>query len=62
VNNRGEYLLTDQAGFDPSVVLREDWKALEPVKPWRDYINPFFLRNAKISVKAWMFCSVEKLP
>jgi hypothetical protein len=33
VNNRGEYLLSDQEGFDPSVVLHEDWKALEHVKP-----------------------------
>jgi hypothetical protein len=33
VNNRGEYLLSDQEGFDPGVVLHEDWKALEHVKP-----------------------------
>jgi hypothetical protein len=33
VNNRGEYLLSDQEGFDPSVALHEDWKALEHVKP-----------------------------
>lgn len=32
VNNRGEYLLSDQAGFDPSVVFREDWKPLERVR------------------------------
>jgi len=32
VNNRGEYLLSDQASFDPSVVLKEDWKPLEHVK------------------------------
>jgi hypothetical protein len=33
VNNWGEYLLSDQEGFDPGVVLHEDWKALEHVKP-----------------------------
>ncbi len=33
VNNRGEYLLSDQEGFDPGVVLHEDWKPLERVKP-----------------------------
>ena len=33
VNNRGEYLLSDQASFDPSVTLKEDWKPLEHVKP-----------------------------
>lgn len=33
VNNRGEYLLSDQAGFDPSVTFKEDWKPLEHVKP-----------------------------
>jgi hypothetical protein len=32
VNNRGEYLLSDQPGFNPSVTLKEDWKALEHVK------------------------------
>jgi hypothetical protein len=32
VNNRGEYLLSDQPGFDPSVTFKEDWKALEHVK------------------------------
>jgi hypothetical protein len=32
VNNRGEYLLSDQPGFNPSVTLKEDWKALERVK------------------------------
>jgi hypothetical protein len=31
VNNRGEYLLSDQAGFDPSVTFKEDWKPLEHV-------------------------------
>lgn len=33
VNNRGEYLLSDQEGLDRGVVLHEDWKALEHVKP-----------------------------
>ena len=33
VNDRGEYLLSDQAGFDPAVALKEDWTALE--KPRR---------------------------
>jgi hypothetical protein len=33
VNNKGEYLLSDQAGFDPSVAFKEDWKPLEHVKP-----------------------------
>ena len=33
VNNRGEYLLSDQEGFDPSVTFKEDWKPLEHVKP-----------------------------
>jgi len=35
VNNRGEYLLSDQEGFDPNRYTKynEDWKALEPVKP-----------------------------
>ena len=32
VNNRGEYLLSDQPGFDPSVTFKEDWKALERVR------------------------------
>jgi len=32
VNNKGEYLLSDQPGFDPSVTFKEDWKALEHVK------------------------------
>ena len=32
VNNRGEYLLSDQPGFDPVVTLKEDWKPLEHVK------------------------------
>jgi len=32
VNNRGEYLLSDQASFDPSVTFKEDWKPLEHVK------------------------------
>jgi hypothetical protein len=31
VNNRGEYLLSDQASFDPSVTFKEDWKPLEHV-------------------------------
>ncbi len=29
VNNRGEYLLTDQTGFNPNVEFNEDWKPLE---------------------------------
>lgn len=33
VNNRGEYLLSDQAGFDPNVALKEEWKPLQHVKP-----------------------------
>lgn len=32
VNNKGEYLLSDQPGFDPSVTLKETWKPLEHVK------------------------------
>lgn len=32
VNNRGEYLLSDQPGFNPSVTFKEDWKPLEHVK------------------------------
>ena len=32
VNNRGEYLLSDQPGFDPAVTLKEDWRPLEHVK------------------------------
>ena len=34
VNNRGEYLLSDQAGFDPNTVFKnnEGWKPLEHVK------------------------------
>jgi hypothetical protein len=34
VNNKGEYLLSDQAGFDPNAVFKnnEDWKRLEHVK------------------------------
>ena len=32
VNNRGEYLLSDQPGFDPSVALRENWTALERLR------------------------------
>ncbi len=32
VNNKGEYLLSDQPGFDPSVTFKEDWKALERIK------------------------------
>lgn len=31
VNNRGEYLLSDRPGFDPSVTFKEDWKPLEKV-------------------------------
>jgi hypothetical protein len=31
VNNRGEYLLSDQPGFDPGVTFKEDWKPLERV-------------------------------
>ena len=33
VNNRGEYLLSDQEGFDPSVTFKEDWTPLQHVKP-----------------------------
>jgi len=33
VNNRGEYLLSDQAGFDPNVAFRESWTPLQQVKP-----------------------------
>jgi hypothetical protein len=29
VNNRGEYLLTDQTGFNPNVEFKEDWKPLD---------------------------------
>jgi hypothetical protein len=32
VNNRGEYLLSDQPGFDPAVTFKQDWKPLEHVK------------------------------
>jgi len=34
VNNKGEYLLSDQAGFDPNTIFKnnEDWKPLEHVK------------------------------
>lgn len=32
VNNRGEYLLSDQASFDPSVAFKEEWKPLEHVR------------------------------
>lgn len=31
VNNKGEYLLSDQEGFNPSVELKEDWQPLEHV-------------------------------
>ena len=31
VNNRGEYLLSDQGSLDPSVTFKEDWKPLEHV-------------------------------
>jgi hypothetical protein len=33
VNDRGEYLLSDQASFDPSVTFKENWTALQHVKP-----------------------------
>ncbi|MBZ5593353.1 MAG: SHOCT domain-containing protein [Acidobacteriia bacterium] len=33
VNNRGEYLLSDQEGFDPNVTFKEDWTPLVHVKP-----------------------------
>jgi hypothetical protein len=29
VNNRGEYLMSDQTGYDPNVELKEEWKPLE---------------------------------
>jgi hypothetical protein len=29
VNNRGEYLLTDQTSFDPNLEFKEEWKPLE---------------------------------
>jgi hypothetical protein len=33
VNNRNEVVLSDQAGWDPNVVLKTgNWMALEPVK------------------------------
>lgn len=31
VNNRGEYLLSDQPGFNPSVTFQEEWKPLQRV-------------------------------
>ena len=31
VNNRGEYLLSDQEGFDPAVEFKEDWRPLQRV-------------------------------
>jgi hypothetical protein len=33
VNGKGEYLLSDQAGFDPNTVLKESWTPLQHVKP-----------------------------
>ncbi len=33
VNDRGEYLLSDQEGFDPSVTFKENWTQLQHVKP-----------------------------
>ncbi len=33
VNNRGEYLLSDQAGFDPNVAFKESWQPLQHVQP-----------------------------
>jgi hypothetical protein len=33
VNNRGEYLLSDQPGFDPATTFKEDWKPLQRVRP-----------------------------
>lgn len=36
VNNKGEYLLTDQTGFDPNVGSTVEWKAM----PRRDPMNP----------------------
>jgi hypothetical protein len=33
VNNRGEYLLSDQAGFDPNTVSQESWTAMQHAKP-----------------------------
>jgi hypothetical protein len=33
VNDRGEYLLSDQASFDPSVTFKENWTPLQHVKP-----------------------------
>jgi hypothetical protein len=32
VNPRGEYLLSNTPGFNPGVVLREDWTELNPVR------------------------------
>ena len=29
VNNKGEYLMSDQSSFDPNVELKEEWKPLE---------------------------------
>jgi hypothetical protein len=29
VNNKGEYLVSDQAGFDPGTALQEEWKPLQ---------------------------------
>jgi hypothetical protein len=33
VNNSGEYLLSDQAGFNPNTVLKESWTPLQHVNP-----------------------------
>jgi hypothetical protein len=33
VNNRGEYLLSDQAGFDPNTVSQESWTSMQHAKP-----------------------------
>jgi hypothetical protein len=32
VNNKGEYLLSDQSSFDPNTVSTESWKPLQRVK------------------------------
>jgi hypothetical protein len=33
INDKGEYLLADHAGFDPNVVLKDStWTALQQVK------------------------------
>lgn len=33
VNNRGEYLLSDSADFNPAVALREDWSPMKRIPP-----------------------------